>query len=417
MSESNISCPNCGHPINIDEAFVHQAEDRIKKEFEAKAARQATLLNQQREKLENERKQLEEFRQTENERLRKKLNQERDLLREQENKRIREEYELQMKQLSEENARRKDENQTLKKRELELLQAEKSLQEKQEQAELEIQKKLLEKETEIRSKIQQGEQEKNQLKFKEYEKQLNDQKKLIEEMKRKAEQGSMQMQGEVQELAIEEYLKQQFPLDTISEIKKGARGADCIQTIHTREQTNCGMIYYESKRTKEFQPTWIEKFKSDMRTINAHMGVLVTEAMPKDMPKMGQRDGIWICSFEEFKGLSRVLRDSVIKINQALASQENKGDKMSLLYDFLTSNEFRLQIEGIVEGFAQMQEDLNREKRAMEGIWKRREKQLHKVLRNTNEFYNSVKGIAGNAIGSIDALELPGADQDDLDSV
>jgi hypothetical protein len=257
-----------------------------------------------------------------------------------------------------------------------------------------------------RLKIQQQVDENSALKVKELQKQLDEQKSLAIEMKRKAEQGSMQMQGEVQELAIEEWLATSFPLDRVEEIKKGARGADCLQHIHTRTKQNCGTIYYESKRTKDFQPSWIEKFKNDIREKNATLGVLVTEAMPVDMPRMGQKEGIWICSFKEFKGLSTVLRDTVIKLSEAMASQENKGDKMTLLYHYLTSHEFKLQVEGIVEGFTQMQADLESEKRSMARIWKQREKQLQKVLINTTHMYGSIKGIAGNAIASVALLEL-----------
>ncbi len=242
-------------------------------------------------------------------------------------------------------------------------------------------------------------------------KQLNDQ---LLEAQRKAQQGSMQVQGEVQELAIEDFLRGAFPYDTIDEIKKGARGGDCIQQVNTTTRLNCGTIYYESKRTKDFQPSWIEKFKNDIRNSKAMFGVLVTEVMPKDMPHLGLREGIWICTFEEFKGLSMVLRESVILMSEALASQENKGDKMHLLYSFLTGNEFKQNVEAMVEGFIAMQADLHSEKRAMEGIWKKREKQIDKVLLNTTHMYSSIKGIAGSAIADIKHLEL-GYRQDQLD--
>jgi len=244
------------------------------------------------------------------------------------------------------------------------------------------------------------------LRFKELQKQLEDQRKLTEEMKRKQEQGSMQLQGEVQELAIEEWLASQFPLDTIEEIKKGARGGDCIQVVNTRTLQNCGTIYYESKRTKDFQPSWIEKFKGDIREKGANIGVLVTEVMPSDMDRMGLKDGIWICNYDEFKGLCSVLRETIIQINIAVSSQENKGDKMYMLYDYLTGNTFRLQVEAIVEGFTQMRADLESEKRAMASIWKKREKQIEKVTVNTIDMHASIKGIAGNAIQSVKLLEL-----------
>src|SRR5574343_671620 len=278
--------------------------------------------------------------------------------------------------------------------------------EMKEAIEAQLQRNLKHQLIQKKEKIRKLEEEKNELKVKELLKQLEDQKKLTEEMKRKQEQGSMQMQGEVQELAIEEFIMQNFPLDTLEEIKKGATGADCLQIVNTREVQNCGTIYYESKRTKAFQPAWIEKFKNDIRTKKANIGVLVTEVMPSDMERMGMKDGIWICTFEEFKGLSAVLRQSLIQISQAVQSQENKGDKMEMLYDFLTSNEFRLQIEGIVEGFSQMQADLISEKRAMQRIWSQREKQIEKVILNTTNMYGNIRGIAGNAVQAVRALEL-----------
>jgi hypothetical protein len=260
---------------------------------------------------------------------------------------------------------------------------------------------------EEKEKIRKFEQDRNELAFKELHKQLDDQKKLTEEMKRKQEQGSMQLQGEVQELAIEEWLAANFPLDSIEEIKKGARGGDCIQTVNTRSRQNCGTIYYESKRTKDFQSSWIEKFKSDIRDKGANLGVLVTEVLPSDMDRVGLKDGIWICTYDEFKGLCKVLRESIIQISNAIVTQENKGDKMGLLYNFLTGNTFRLQIEAIVEGFTQMQTDLDSEKRAMQRIWKMREKQLEKVISNTIDMHGSIKGIAGNAIQEIKLLDMP----------
>lgn len=287
-----------------------------------------------------------------------------------------------------------------------LIRLEREKEELREQIILEKEREFSDKLTQERFKIQHQMDEQAELKLKEVQKQLDDQKNLVSEMNRKAHQGSMQIQGEVQELAIEEWLMSRFPLDTIEEIKKGARGADCLQSVHSSQQQNCGTIYYESKRTKDFQPQWIEKFKNDIREKNATIGVLVTATMPATMSRMGLKEGIWICSFEEFKGLSSVLRETVIKLSMVVATQENKGEKMEMLYRYLTSNEFKLQVEGIVEGFTQMQADLDTEKRSMARIWKQRDKQLQKVLLNTTHMYGSIKGIAGSAIATVTALEL-----------
>ena len=273
-------------------------------------------------------------------------------------------------------------------------------------AELKAQAALSEQLVKERERLQKQIEQQSELKLKEKDKQLADLHHQLEEARRKAEQGSMQLQGEVQELAIESWLADHFPFDTIDEIKKGARGADCLQIVNTREMPNCGTIYYESKRTKEFSNSWIEKFKADIRDKGADIGVLVTEVLPKGMERMGLYDGIWICTYEEFKGLSAVLRETIVDLARISRMQENRHDKMSLLYDYLTSNEFRLQIEAIVEGFTKMREGLDREKRAMTKIWKEREKQIDKVLDSTIGMYGSVRGIAGSAVQQIEILEL-----------
>jgi len=149
-----------------------------------------------------------------------------------------------------------------------------------------------------------------------------------------------------------------------------------------------------------------------MRENGAKFGVLVTETMPKDVTRMTKIDGVWVCSFEEFKALCHVLRDTLIAISEITVSQDNKGEKMVMLYDFLTGQEFRNNVEAIVEGFIEMKADLNGEKRAMFGIWKKREKQIEKVTLNTTRMYAAIKGIAGNAIGSIKALELPQVEEE-----
>lgn len=215
----------------------------------------------------------------------------------------------------------------------------------------------------------------------------------------------MQLQGEVQELALEELLRSAFPFDTIEEVAKGTRGADCIQLVKNNLAQPCGKIIYESKRTKAFTNEWIEKLKLDMRNQQADIAVIVTEVLPKDMDAFGFKDGVWICRFSDVKPLSFLLRDSLLKIHTALVSQENKGDKMHMLYDYLTGTEFRQNIEAVVEGFNSLKDNISKERLQMEKLWKEREKQLEKVLINTVQFYGSIKGIAGSAVSDIKLLE------------
>ena len=419
MSEpTKIKCPNCGESIDVQDILAHQLEDEIKQKYQAQLNEEKTKYEAEQEKLNKAKLEFEELKKQQNElfqeQLEKQLKEDRKAIEEKLKTKLLEEQSEQFtalqKELNEKSEQIKELNRT--KAEIEKLKREKS--ELKETVEAEAQKQLNEILLSEKEKIRKSEEEKNELKFKELQKQLEDQKKLTEEMKRKQEQGSMQMQGEVQELAIEDWLATQFPLDSIEEIKKGARGGDCIQIVNTRTRQNCGKIYYESKRTKDFQSSWIEKFKADMREKGADIGVLVTEAMPSDFDRMGIKDGVWICTYEEFKGLCAVLRESVIQLSLAVASQEGKGDKMHMLYDFLTSNTFRMQVEAIVEGFSSMKTALESEKRSMQRIWKEREKQIEKVITNTIDMYGSIKGIAGKAIQPVKALELPG-ENDELD--
>ena len=411
MSNSNqINCPNCGTAIDVQDILSHQLEEEIKQKYQSQLQAEQDKFKSQQAALAKDQEAFEEKKRKENELFKERLEKELSQRAKEAEAKLKaklateqqEQYDALQKELNEKTEQVKELNRS--KVEIERLKREKE--EAAEQAELKAQKMLNELLGQEREKIAKTEAEKNELRIKEMEKKLQDQIKLTEEMQRKQAQGSMQLQGEVQELAIEEYLAATFPLDTIEEIKKGARGADCIQVVNTRTTQNCGKVYYESKRTKDFQAGWIEKFKADMRDKEADVGVLVTEAMPADMERMGLRDGVWVCSFAEFKGLCAVLRESVVQINKVALSQEGKGDKMSLLYDFLTSNTFRMQVEAIVEGFSQMKNDLETEKRSMQRIWKQREKQIDKVVTNTIDMYGSIKGIAGSAVQSVKALEL-----------
>lgn len=419
INETKINCPNCGQEIDVNNVIAHQLDDEYKKKYNAQLSEEKKKFQDEFGKLEQQKQDFEQQKSEQEKLIAEKVTSQ------VKNEKAALEKELKTKIEGEQSER------------IELI--EKELQEKSEQVKelyrtkVEIEKIKREKNelkgnleaenavilnqqiAEEKDRIRKSEQIKNELVVKELQKQLEDQKKLTEEMTRKQEQGSMQLQGEVQELGIEEWLSDNFPLDTITEIKKGERGADCLQVVHTRTKQNCGTIYYESKRTKEFQNNWLEKFRDDIREKGANIGVLVTGVFPRGMERMGLVDGIWVCSYDEFKGLCVVLRESIIQLSSVVSAQENKGEKMVMLYDFLTSNEFRLQVEAIVEGFTQMQTDLNSEKRSIMGHWKKREKQIQKVLLNTNHMYNSIKGIAGSAIQPIKILELSEPTTDELE--
>ncbi len=420
QQSNKIECPNCGQSIDVNDLLYHQVDAELRKKYRDKISQERNKLQQQQELLARERAQLDDAQQKNEEIIGKavqeRIKNERQRLEKQLRTKAEEEQSERIRALQEELNLKSDQVKELNKTKSEIEKLKREKDELKDTIEAESQKKLNEMLVLERDKIQKQESDKSQLKISEKDHVIEQLNQRLKEAQRKAEQGSMQIQGEVQELAIEEWLAGNFPLDTIEEIRKGARGGDCLHRVNTRTRQNCGTIYYESKRTKEFQPTWIEKFKADIRDRNANIGVIVTEAMPTDMERMGQKDGIWICNFEEFKGLSVVLRESIIQLSSAILSQENKGDKMAMVYDYVTSNEFRLQIEAVVEGFTQMQTDLESEKRSLQGIWKKREKQIQKVITNTNFMYNSLKGIAGNAVQPVKQLELDSASDNDSDN-
>lgn len=297
-------------------------------------------------------------------------------------------------------------------KELEFLQKEQSLKNKEAEIEISVQKLLQGEREKLSEDLRKIEEQKTanreteyQLKIKELERQLEVQKNMAEEMRRKADQGSMKLQGAAQELALMEILAATFPFDEISDVPVGVRGADCMQIVRNSFGQECGKIIYESKRTSTFANDWIEKLKADMRNQGAEIAVLVTRMMPKEMDCFGIKDGVWVCSFSEVKALAAVLRDGIIKVFNAAKSQENRGDKMHLLYDYLISNEFAEQWKAIREGFISMKLSIQRERDAMEKLWKAREKQLEKVLLNAAQIRGSIEGISGLETVDLNLLE------------
>ncbi len=402
-----IKCPNCSHEFDVEEALSGKLEAHFKEEYERKVNEQADKFNVEREALAKQMAEFESKKEKENELFKERLAKQIEKEKESIQKQTQEAFELELKALTSDNEKRKEENRALKAAEIDLRQRENQLKEKAEELQLAVDKKMLEKQSEIEEKARAKERENFELEKVKLLKQIEDNKKLAEEMKRKAEQGSMQLQGEVQELALESLLATSYPFDDITEVGKGTRGADCVQTVRNKLQQVCGSIVYESKRTKAFAGDWIGKLKQDMVTAKADIAVIVTETMPSDMDRFGEKNGVWICGFHEVKSLSFVLRKMLIKTHSVKSSEENKGDKMELLYNYLTSNEFVQNIQRIVENYDGMINQLNSEKKAMHKIWAQREKSIWVVQENISSLFGSIKGIAGNALSTSDVLELP----------
>jgi len=420
---TQIKCPSCSFEFPLEEALNDELKTEIEKQKQE--LRQQMLdykknaevkIRQMEEDIKKEaQKQEEAFQQKLQAELQKKNAELEASIR----KTLASDFENQLSILQQTNKEHEEKLKLAREKELSFLQKEQELKTKEAEFEINLQKKLNQEREKLsieirdieKQKIQQIEHE-NALKIAELKKQLDDQKKLAEEAIRKVEQGSMQTQGEVQELMLECLLKEHFPFDSVDEVGKGIEGADCILTVRNHKGEDCGKIIFESKRTKAWSNIWVDKLKTDMRNTQAELAVLVSQVFPKDMSCFGEKEGVWICSFKEVIALTSALRNAIIRVAEAKMSEENKGEKMQLLYSYLTGVEFRQQIESIVEGFVALRNSITRERIQMEKMWKEREKQLDRVLLSTSGLYGSIKGIAGTSIANIPLLE--GDDETDL---
>lgn len=409
MTNTKITCPSCHTQFEPTDALRDQMKKELNKEVEDWKAKQLKSFEQKEREFALLKEQQEKTFRQQLESQRAELSAQ--IAKEQEAK-LNEKFEAQIKHLSQTNHDNEARLKEAREKELDFLKKMQDLKNKEQEMDIRMQQELLNARTELSLQVRKEEEEKSKIKeqefqfrIKEVEQQLEQQRKLAEEMKRKAEQGSMQLQGEVQELLLESMLRQRFPFDLIEEVGKGVRGGDCVHVVRNQFGQECGKIVYESKRTNAFSNDWIEKVKADMRSKNADIAVIVTQALPKDVTSFGLKDGVWICSYKEAGALALILREQILKVYQVMQNSDNKTDKMSLLYGYLTSNEFSEQWKAIREGFQSMKSSIQKERDAMEKLWKAREKQLEKILLSAAHIKGSVEGISGAANIDFDLIE------------
>jgi len=426
--QTTIKCPNCHVDIDVNEILYHQLEEELKQknlakqkqlqdEIEAQklAYKEAfdSLQTKEEAIAEQQAKYKRDLKKATEIKLEEQLHLEKQKLKAQIRAKIVAEREDEMKLLSDELQKKSEQVKELNVSKAQIVKLQMEKEELSSKAKADAEIELAKRLTEEKNKLRKLLDEEIALKIRAKDEQIEQMRRDIESAKRKAEQGSMQIQGEALELSIETWLTSQFPFDTVDEVKKGAFGADCIHTIHTRTLQNCGIICYESKNTKAWSDSWIVKLKQDMLKVDADLGVLVTAVYPNNMNRMGFVDGIWVCNLDEFKGSVSLLRESLIRVHQTMKREENRGDKMALLYHYLTGNEFQLQLQSIVDGFMRMQNELDKERRSLMASWKRRQKLIDAVLQNTTEMYGSLQGIAGTGvIRQIKSLELTDENED-----
>jgi len=409
-TKMKMSCPNCKSIINVDEILVAQFEESIKKDLQSELLRRENELQEKKDEFKKLSEELAKEKESIDELINSKVKtlvatkeaNLKDAIR----KEINEEKTLQLQELENELIKKSSQLQEMNRTKAQLENLKREMEEMETKIILQKEKELNERLEQARSTITEQVQQETFLKLKEREKVIEDLKNKLDDAKRKADQGSMQLQGEIQELEIIELLRDFHPHDEITQSKKGANAADILHVVRTTNGSECGKIYYESKRTKSWSNDWVKKFKQDNLNTKADILVLVTNALPKEIERYGIVDGVWVCSFNDVRELSLVLRYGLLKLHQVAITNVGKDTKMEMLYKYLCSDEFKNLFESIITGFKSIQDSHHNEKLKMQRLWKEREKLLEQILSNSVEFYGSLKGIAGISIQEIKLLEL-----------
>jgi hypothetical protein len=396
MSQT-IQCPHCNQPVEITQALRHQIQHQVlaaeqKKHQQALEAVQKTFEQNLKDKQ-------AEFRQAFDDRVEK--------IQQQAVKKTQEQFELQLKNAAAEAKEQAERNQQLQEQLLETSKLIRELKQKDEQRQLEMEKKLAEEEDQIRQTARKQVEEEQHLKVLAKDKQLQDALKANEDLRRKLEQGSQQTQGEVLELELEELLASQFPLDVIKPVPKGIRGADVIQEVRNQLGKLCGTLLWESKNTKNWTEGWVSKLKQDQRQLKAEIAILITKTLPENITNFAFRDGIWVTNQASLIGLATALRLNLVQLHQLKQASVGKNEKMEVLYHYLSGNEFRQRIEGIVEAYNALQDELEREKRWFTTKWAKQEKQIRSVVDQVHGMHGDLQGIIGASLPTISSLELP----------
>ncbi len=404
--EPSIVCPNCRTEIKLTETLaaplieaVRRESDQKLRSKEAEIVKREAAMKEAKEAMEAE--------------LAERLKGERKKLAEEEARKARTAV---LTDLNHKDQQLEELAKAFKEREAKLAEAQKAqadavrkqreLAEKEREFDLTIEKRVLEKQAEIQQRAKAEAEQALGLKVQEREQTILSMQKQIEELKRKAEQGSQQLQGEVQELQLEALLRASFPHDTITPVPKGEFGGDAMQFVTTSFGQSCGKILWELKRTRNWSDGWLQKLREDQRMAKADAAIIVSQALPKTIETFGQIDGIWVTSPKCSVALAIAIRHLLIEVTAARKSGEGQQSKMEAMYLYLTGPRFRHRVEAIVEKFGEMQTDLDKERKAMQKAWAKREQQIRGVIDATAGMYGDMQGIAGRSLQEIEGLDF-----------
>lgn len=406
MSETVI-CPNCKFEIEVTEVLSAQLRSQLQKEFEAEIRRKESALADREKEIARAREEVVAAQEDIDRRVAEQLATERKQLADDALAKAREQVTLELREKDEQLSDATSKLKAAQDAELALRKERRELQEQKDTLELTLNRRLDEERAKIRDAAKKEAAEERQLKDAEKDKLINDLRFQIEDLRRKSEQGSQQLQGEILEVTLEELLRQHFPFDDVTPVPKGIHGGDVIQTVRDASGTICGIILWESKRTKNWSDGWLPKLRDDQRAAKAQIAILVSIELPRDITTFRHIDGIWVTSTPCAISLASALRAGLIELAAAKRALDGRHDKMELLYEYLSGQEFRHRVEGIVEAFVTLREELEAEKRTTQRMWAKREKQLERAVTQTSGMYGDLSAIIGASLPRIDRLESP----------
>jgi len=400
MSDQTITCPKCRAEIPLSDALTekmrHQLEGEVGKKFREKEM-----------ELERKTKLLEETQKNVDVQVAKKLETEKVKMWQKAQEKAKEKIDIELKDLKKANEEKNEQLDKMREEQLELRKEKRAIEEEKKNMKLEIAKKLDEERKTIAEQVKKDVSEEMRLKMAEKDKQMEQLRRSLADAKRKSEQGSMQIQGDVQEDDLKMMLQNNFSMDVVEDVPTGIKGADLVQTVNNSFGQKSGIVLWESKNTKAWSDEWIKKLKGDQSLVKADVCILVSQALPDGVKDFKFKGGVWVCSYQSALSLVTALRMHLTQLSQIKQSLVGKDEKMELLYNYLSGSEFKNRIENIVSAFTSMQTDLDTEKRSMERIWKKRGKEIERVIMSTSGMYGDLQGIVGASLPAIKSLELP----------
>jgi hypothetical protein len=403
----SVICPQCQHEIEVTEVLSAQLRGQLQKEFDAQLRRKDSDFEKREREIAKAREEVARAQQDIGRRVSEQLAKERKQLEGDLLVKAREQVAVELRDRDQQLAETSEKLKAAQETELALRKERRALEEEKATLELSVSRRLDEERSKIRDAAKKEAADERQLKDAEKDKLISDLRVQLDDMKRRAEQGSQQLQGEVLETTLEDLLRQQFPFDEITSVPKGVHGGDVTHLVRDASGAICGTILWESKRTKNWSDSWLPKLRDDQRAAKAQVAILASLELPKDVTTFRNIDGVWVTSVACAISLAHALRAGLLEVGAAKRALDGRQDKMELLYNYLSGQEFRHRVEGIAEAFKTLREELETEKRSTQRMWAKREKQLERAAAQTAGMYGDLSGIIGGALPRIEQLETP----------